>query len=308
MTARQARLLAERQAARYRPEMQRTILAAWRDLARAIPVGQVERLIAAGAFDELARIIEGAFPADRLRDVSRETFRAGYVGARVPLPNVRFDLLNPVVSVAIRTMENAALASLRSEVRDVVRAAVTRGLAEGKGPRAVARGIRDVIGLGPTQLTEVENFRLALVRMGESADAFNYKARDKRFDATLKRIRKEGGELSAEQIDGMVDAYRTRRIALNAEAHARTTALNAQRAGNNASWAAAIEDAGLSPSQVLKTWVTTMDGRERDEHGAANGIEVPFDQPFPVDGGVMVPGEGVWNCRCVSVYRVTRAA
>ena len=49
--------------------------------------------------------------------------------------------------------------------------------------------------------------------------------------------------------------------------------------------------------------MTSMDGRERAWHGAANGQEVDFDKPFLVDGEYMQrPGEGsarnVVNCRC----------
>tara|TARA_R100000329_G_scaffold151490_1_gene147940 strand:+ start:18512 stop:19339 length:828 start_codon:yes stop_codon:yes gene_type:complete len=55
--------------------------------------------------------------------------------------------------------------------------------------------------------------------------------------------------------------------------------------------------------KLKKRWMTSMDGRERAWHGAANGQEVDFDKPFLVDGEYMQrPGEGsarnVVNCRC----------
>lgn len=55
--------------------------------------------------------------------------------------------------------------------------------------------------------------------------------------------------------------------------------------------------------QMKKRWMTSMDGREREWHGAANGQEVDFDKPFLVGGEYMQrPGEGsarnVVNCRC----------
>ena len=54
---------------------------------------------------------------------------------------------------------------------------------------------------------------------------------------------------------------------------------------------------------LKKRWMTSMDGKERSWHGAANGQEVDFDKPFLVDGEYMQrPGEGsarnVINCRC----------
>lgn len=67
-----------------------------------------------------------------------------------------------------------------------------------------------------------------------------------------------------------------------------------------------IEQSALSVyagQRLKKRWVTSMDGREREWHGIANGQEVDFDKPFTVGGESMQrPGEGsarnVINCRC----------
>lgn len=60
---------------------------------------------------------------------------------------------------------------------------------------------------------------------------------------------------------------------------------------------------------LLKTWVATLDPRTRDEHSAADGQQVPFDQPFDVGGEPLdYPGdpagsaENTVNCRCSCVY------
>lgn len=51
---------------------------------------------------------------------------------------------------------------------------------------------------------------------------------------------------------------------------------------------------------MVKTWLATIDGRERDQHGAAmNGETVDLDEPFST--GDMTAPAGV-NCRCVTVY------
>lgn len=54
---------------------------------------------------------------------------------------------------------------------------------------------------------------------------------------------------------------------------------------------------------MQKEWITSMDGREREWHGAANGQIVDFDKNFLVDGEYIIgPGSGsarnVVNCRC----------
>lgn len=55
--------------------------------------------------------------------------------------------------------------------------------------------------------------------------------------------------------------------------------------------------------KLKKRWMTSMDGREREAHGRANGQEVDFEKPFNVGGEyIKRPGEGsarnVVNCRC----------
>lgn len=56
---------------------------------------------------------------------------------------------------------------------------------------------------------------------------------------------------------------------------------------------------------LQKQWVTRMDGKERDEHAAANEQTVPLSQPFRVGGeSLLFPGQpggrpdNVINCRC----------
>jgi hypothetical protein len=55
----------------------------------------------------------------------------------------------------------------------------------------------------------------------------------------------------------------------------------------------------------LKQWITTIDGRERIEHAAANGQQVPKNEKFKVGGELLaMPGDpagsagNVVNCRC----------
>jgi HK97 family phage portal protein len=71
-----------------------------------------------------------------------------------------------------------------------------------------------------------------------------------------------------------------------------------------------INDGALRTYQAQgyeeKMWSTTMDGKERDSHGEADGQTVPIDEPFHLAGGDgMYPGdpslppEELVNCRCV---------
>jgi SPP1 gp7 family putative phage head morphogenesis protein len=64
------------------------------------------------------------------------------------------------------------------------------------------------------------------------------------------------------------------------------------------------EEAIRRGANVEKEWSALLDDRTRDEHGALDGVRVPVDQPFTIDGySAMVPGgfgepEMDINCRC----------
>lgn len=78
----------------------------------------------------------------------------------------------------------------------------------------------------------------------------------------------------------------------------------AERTSNTT--AGALHDAGVP---LLKTWITTLDGRQRDAHDDADGQQVRYDEPFDVDGEELdYPGdpagsaENTVNCRCSVIY------
>lgn len=302
---------AEALAAKYRPGMQSAILAAWAKVADDLPMGAIERLLRAGAIEAIASLVSettGDLLGVRFTPLVRETFAAsgGATIGRLPSPlaGARFDLLNPQTVRAALRLESTALDTLTAEVAGTVRQAAARSIEAGVNPRTVAREIRDAIGLAPNQEAAVANFRAALETIGTNKDALGYELRDRRFDRTLARLRRDGGTLPPDQVDRMTAAYRKRAVAWNAETHARTAALQAQRAGAKDAWETAMRDADFDRSRVTKRWVATLDNRTRDEHAEANGTVVQFDEPYPYDGGVMTPGEGTYNCRCVELIRI----
>lgn len=78
----------------------------------------------------------------------------------------------------------------------------------------------------------------------------------------------------------------------------------AQRTGVET--AGALVDSGVP---LLKTWLATSDDRTRDAHADADGQQVPYDEPFEVDGEELdYPGdpagsaENTINCRCDVLY------
>ena len=89
--------------------------------------------------------------------------------------------------------------------------------------------------------------------------------------------------------------------------NARTIMTSAQNGGRQQ----VAEDAEAIGINLTKVWVATLDDRTRDSHAEMDGVEVPVDEPFDVNGSeLMYPADPngdpaeVYNCRCTLVYNV----
>lgn len=217
-----------------------------------------------------------------------------------------FNVLDPRVIDAVRTLDGRVMRPFFTGIQQTIRDRVEAGLVAGENPRAMARGIRESVGLAPNMAENVANFRAALENIGANRDALGYQLRDRRFDATLRAVRASGGSLTPAQIDTMVTRYTERTIAWHAETVARTAALDANKLGQELAFRQAAEAGLVDTERLVKRWVTTLDGRERPSHAAMNGVEVPYDEPYITPDGYaeMYPGEGEYNCRCAQTYRL----
>lgn len=304
----------ERRAARLEPELRAAILTAFSKLADRVPLTELERLIRAGdvtAVVELllndaaiARAFYGAYKVARQGIVSSGTATIRSLPQDMKA-GIVFDVLDPRVLTAVRTIQTGSLGFLHSEMRSALRQNVEGGLLAGRNPRQIARALPRILGLTPYQDRVIGNFRDALTT-GDYTKALGYELRDKRFDPILKRLRREKLLLSEAQIDRMTDNYRRKYKAYNAETHARTAALESQRVGRQLAWQETEASGVLEGGVVYKTWRATMDARTRPEHAAMNGDTVLLNQPYR--NGDNWPGESnPWNCRCTETYKVRRA-
>jgi hypothetical protein len=184
--------------------------------------------------------------------------------------------LNPRVIDALETLNTKVVKSLGEDTREGLITAVRQGVQAGENPRVIAKRVRPVIGISPTQEANAQKFE--------------------------QKMRGQG-DLTEEQIQRRVTTYRKRAISFNAETNARTASLDAMKEGQRLSWLDAKEKGVIPPdAQLTKTWRGVMDTRERPEHVALEGVTVPFDSPYP--NGEMTPGDSTYNCRCVSIVRV----
>jgi len=150
------------------------------------------------------------------------------------------------------------------------------------------------------------DFDLENPRVAEFLDKKVMKFAEEVNDTTIKQLKKElieglhegeGIPELSKRVKGVFEDATTWR----ANNIARTEIIGSSNFAN---------DEGLVQSGVVETksWLTSIDGRERPEHAAANGQEVPVDKPFIVGGEELdYPGHYIgspWNvcqCRCTVI-------
>lgn len=298
----------QRRVGQYQERVQRAFIRAFTliadgmtdsELARFIERGGIDRFVLDAVTDEqLDKAMDGVRAALR-SSVGRSAnvtakFDMGRKGAELATP---FNYLSPRVIDGIRELETQVLARLRAGVRETLRDAVEEGLRNGEGPLAIARGLRDTVGLAPNQREAVANFERMLA--DSDTEALTRALRDRRFDGAIKRAFGKGG-LTPDQLERYVDLYRNKMISFHAETLARTTTLEATKLGQRLAWSEAVDRGIVDRARLMKRWVGVKDDRERDEHLAMEGEVVPFDEPF--SNGQMIPGETDYNCRCLALY------
>lgn len=179
--------------------------------------------------------------------------------------------------------------------------AIAFGLENGIEPDALAQSVRDGIGLSEYDVTLINTFASKL--RGDPGAALANALRDGRYDATIAKAAAGDLELTETQIGTMVDRYAQRLLNWRTESFARTMALTGMKEGTLVAWQ---EAADAADAQLMKTWITTLDGRERPTHHAMHMVSVPIDEPWdvPEAGPEMTPGDSEFNCRCSMVFGV----
>ena len=215
----------------------------------------------------------------------------------VPLPpTVRFTPGLPTPSGRAVTYAGDALSYLRSEAHAGVRGAIESGLAQGLNPRDVARGLRDVVGLGESQAVWVSNLRTEL-EAGRYGDALARKLVNGPIRQTIAARARRGLPLTPSEIDKIVGTDADHLRAWHAEPVPPTMTVDLLRSGQLTAIRAAVARGEYAGLTVRKVWVTTLDGRERPEHRALNRTAIPLDARWN-DAGTLRDVPGGWNCRC----------
>jgi hypothetical protein len=270
----------QRRASSLSPEMSRALLDAWDIIREGLTPEEIDRLLAGDT-----SLLDRAFALARSR--LTQTVERGFNQAIPILPKagkidgvvaMQFDHLNPQVIEAIRELRSRVLNTLSDDVRETVRAYVENGLRDGKNPNAIAKDLRPIIGMSPTQAANA-------IKYGEKLAA--------------------AGKTEA-QVERAVATYQRKAIATNAATNARTATVDSLKLGQHLTWQDAADKGIVDLALLDKTWVTVGDDRVRDEHRAMQGETVAFENTF--SNGEEIPGESTFNCRCVLSYRQRKAA
>jgi len=306
--ARLFHLRLERRAANLAPELRSALVRGYARLRLVVSDADLETFIRSPSAERLLSEtltppqIDAAFaPVSRaLRDGVEAATKALAKDLPGAAKGVAPNPLSPQVVQGIRELNTRVMTTLGEDTRETVRAFVENGLRDGRGPKDIARGIRDILGLAPNQEAAVRNFR-RMLEEGD-AEALTRLLRDRRFDGQIEKAF-AGDGLSEAQIDKMTAAYRQRFVAFHAETVARTASLDAQRLGQRLTWEDAVARGEVDGSRLTKRWSGVLDDRERPTHLAMEGETVPWDRPY--SNGQDIPGDDEYNCRCLSMYSTT---
>lgn len=140
-------------------------------------------------------------------------------------------------------------------------------------------------------------------------DVFNRMVRtpDEVFDVVASQVARgaAAGESIpdiADRIGDVLDATNTEQWAWRAVTVARTETIGALNAGRTDAFGAVADQLGGDFEQI---WLTTLDGRQRPDHGDADGQNVGLGEAFIVGGEPLAfPGDpsgsaaNIINCRC----------
>lgn len=325
-------------------QMEPAFAQAWADAIAQIinqaDAAAVEDAIRAGMYQRAADlIVQSGVPLSALQGPVLQSYWAGGGLVAGMVPGVTNPFTGQSVVLGFNGFHPRAIAwaqatsaqlvtAILDDQRSGIQAFITTAVEQGQGPRSIAldivgrlnraTGKREggIIGLTSQQMQWVQNARAELSDPATATKFIDRLARDKRFDAMIKKAAKDGKALASADVDKIVQDYSSRLLKLRGETIARTESLNALRAGRHETWQQAIDKGQMQASDVIVEWSATMDGRTRDSHRHLNRQKVTFGNvfvselgsrmEFPGDTSHGAAAEDTIQCRCVALYRRRR--
>lgn len=307
----------------FEPKIKESLLNAFAEIKSEVDLDRLEEAIRTQGLTGVNQIlselqIEGIIEKELIDDINEAIITSGRQAITlIPSGGVTetvffYNILNPITSQYIRDYQFSLVQTISNNTRQAIRNSVEAGIITGINPKQTAKLFQDTIGLTPKQELAVRNYRNYLTDLDRQA--LNRDLRDKRFDPTIKDAISTGDNLSEEQIDKIVDAYRKRFINFRAETIARTESLRAVSIGEHTSVIQAADSGTINSEVIKRFWIHADDKLVRNEHRQIPGLNpdgVGINQPFVTpDGPLLFPRDprgtanNTINCRCFVIYRI----
>jgi hypothetical protein len=230
---------------------------------------------------------------------------------------------NPRAERLLRERSSSRIVEITEDVRATVRETLATAMQTDASPRVVARLVvgsfnrtsqrreGGIVGLTSQAAGYVANARAEL-ESGDPARMAAYlerKARDRRFDPTVRRAIREGRPVAAADVDRMVGRYADRLLALRGVTIGRTEVLGSLHAGQDEGLSQLVERGEIADDAITLVWWATTDRDVRDSHLALHKQTRKRGQPFvsPISGAMMLfpgdrslgaPAAELISCRC----------
>lgn len=287
-----------------------------------------------GAIDALN--LDTAFFAPLYASMAAVYMQGGRAGLAqlppIPEPNgpgrvvIRFDGRNPRAEAWIKDYSSRLVVEIVEDQVQGLRRVIRDGMEAGNNPRTTAldivgrinraTGRREggIVGLTSQQMSWVQNARAEL-ESGDPARMESYfgrRARDKRFDRTVRKAIDKGERIAAADVRRIVERYEMKLLKYRGDVIGRTETLRSLNAAKHEGLMQLVERGKVRADQIKRVWDATGDSRTRDSHRAMEGQTVDLDQPFTTPSGfkMMWPGdpngppEESIQCRCVTAIRI----
>lgn len=316
--------------------LERRIARAWgasvNRVRQNVTIRAIAQALADGDLDSLDALLLNRSSMRQVLDEIRASFIAGgdQVERAIPPAGHRmtpasvgfvFDVRDTVAEAWLAQHSSDFVTAITEEQRQAVRTLAARGTALGQNPNTTAldlvgrvnrqTGRRDggIIGLTKPMTQWTIDAADELSTPDGITRYLTRKRRDRRFDALVKRARREGRGLTIAERQRVTGAYRRRLLALRGETVARTESIRAFAAGRHEGIRQAVSAASIPDEFVTRVWDATMDGNTRQDHQLMNETKVQGDgEPFQApDGSLLLhPGDTslgasaaqTINCRC----------
>lgn len=231
---------------------------------------------------------------------------------------LRFDVTNPRATRFAATQSSKFTREFATETKKAIRREIATGFREGRTVQKTAKALRDVVGLSNQQARWLGNFRRTWIpeMQARAASGLPLLKRHKRRLRQLKsRFPTQDKPFTADEIEGLTNAYRERLVRLRATQVARTETIRASAGGQIEAWRQ-MADKGLLDLKVARVhWSYTKDALTDCSCKSIpelnpNGVEL--GQPFRMRDcrtglivWVRIPGDPHPACRC-ALYLVFR--